>query len=96
MTKEFWKAVAAGILRVLLGAAGGYLVKQGAVTGPQWEIIVGVLATLAVALVWSVIQKYHVDELVGTALRMPEGATREQLQQVREGAATVDVFRPGV
>lgn len=92
MTREFWKGVAAGLIRLLLAGVAGYLVKQGAITGPQWEIIVGLLASVVVAIGWSVIQKYRVDELIATALRMPEGATREQLTQVRSGEATVDVF----
>lgn len=94
MMNEFWKGVFAGLIRLLLAGVAGYLVKQGAITGAQWEIIVGILASVTVSVGWSVIQKYRVDELIGTALRMPQGATREQLTQVSDGAATVDVFRP--
>lgn len=90
---EFWKGVTAGVIRWLLAGVAGYLIKEGAITGPQWDILLGIVAAAVVSLVWGVIQKYKVDELVGTALRMPQGATREQLQQVRDGAATVDVFR---
>lgn len=92
MNTEFWKGVAAGIIRLLLAGVAGYLVKTGAVTSWQWDIIVGALASIVVAVIWSVMQKYGVDQLIGTALRMPSHATREQLMQVSSGEATVDVF----
>lgn len=92
MQREFWKGVAAGMIRIALGSVAGYLIHKGAVTSFQWEIIVGALASFAVASVWSLMQKYGVDDLVKTALRMPANTSPEDLARVRGGQATVDVF----
>jgi hypothetical protein len=71
------------IIRAVLVASGGFLVKQGIVTDAQWQDLVGAILVV-VAVAWSVYQNHQANKakIVSAALGVP-------VQQPLVGVATV-------
>lgn len=84
------QAAAAGLLRHAVALGALFLISKGYVEAETLQVIG--YAVIAVMVIWSVVQKYGVNGLIETALRLPAGASFEDLKRVRAGEATVDVF----
>jgi len=76
-------AVAYGLLRHFIALGSIWLVSKGYVTQPTLDLALYGLA--AAMIVWSVVQKYGVNALIETALRMKPGSTFADLHAVRGG-----------
>jgi hypothetical protein len=83
-------AAAAGLLRHAVALGSLFLISKGYVKAETLQVIG--YGVIAVMVIWSVVQKYGVNGLIETALRLPEGASFDDLKRVRAGEATVDVF----
>lgn len=80
-------AQAAAVARFVITLAAGFLVAKGRIEAPttaQIESLAGAVAGVlgAVSLVWSLLHKSHVDHAITTALDMPSGSTKKDLQVV--------------
>ncbi len=75
MQLEFAKAVVGSLLRWLLAGLSGYLIREGALTEGQVNLLIIGLAGLIVSLVWSLAQKYIGKERLQIALSLPRGST---------------------
>lgn len=83
-------AAAAGLLRHAVALGALFLISKGYVKADTLQVVG--YAVIAVMVIWSVVQKYGVNGLIETALRLPAGASFEDLKRVRSGEATIDVF----
>lgn len=82
------KSILIGILRRLISQALGgvtvYLVKSGAATAGQIEIILAALAGVAIDILWTVGERLLRRWKVERALTLPQGATYEHLKAVAD------------
>jgi len=82
------KNIIGAIVRWLLVAIGGILVKKGIISTAQSTIYVeqalpaAIGAAMAlVALIWAIWQKRHANQKVELALALPAGTTRKTLEK---------------
>lgn len=69
-----------GLLRAVLAGVGGWLISHGIVDAAGWEVVLLGIASGLVALIWTVLNKFHIDSKITKALGLPAGANPEQLK----------------
>lgn len=74
------KLYTTSIIRHLLSGIVGWLVAKDFITGEQGESIIAAIALAVITLAWSLISKYLLNRKIDTALDLPAGASREQLE----------------
>jgi len=78
------KLYVAAAVRHLLSSVLVWLIAKGFITEAQGEQIIAAIALTIVTIAWSLINKYLLNRKIDTALELPAGASREQLEgQVR-------------
>lgn len=82
MTQEFVKALVGSLLRWLLAGIAGYLIREGVLTGGQFEIIVGAAAAAVVSFVWAFVKTSRHVRRLRIALGLPKGSTLRDLKAV--------------
>lgn len=81
---SFIKSLIGGVTRSLLGAPVGWLVAKGYITSSLGsQMIVTATATICL-VIWSLWQKYHVNDKIEIALGLPQGTSRPVLEKVVE------------
>jgi hypothetical protein len=78
------KQIIYGLLRMLLAGAGGWLMKQGIVSGGDFDFLLSGAAALIVASLLSVANKFGVREKIRAALELPGGSRGEDLKLAME------------
>lgn len=82
MDFETIKAVLAGLIRTLLTPLAAFLVSQGYLGDSDAVNLIAILASLVVAVAWSVINKLVTAKTVDVALELPGGSSKETLKDV--------------
>lgn len=82
MDFEIIKNAIAGVIRTLLTPVVTYLVANGYLGDSQAVQLTAILASLAVAVLWSVVSKLLAAKQVEVALELPGGTSKETLKDV--------------
>ncbi len=82
MDFEFIKNAIAGVIRTLLTPVVAYLVSQGYLGDSEAVQLTAILASLIVAVAWSVISKLLAAKEIEVALELPGGSSKETLKDV--------------
>lgn len=82
MDFEVIKNAIAGVIRTLLTPVVTYLVANGYLGDSEAVQLTAILASLAVAVFWSVISKLLAAKQVEVALELPANSSKETLKDV--------------
>lgn len=82
MDFETIKNIVAGLLRTILTPLTAFLVSQGYLGDSEAVQLTAILASLIVAVAWSVISKLIAAKEVEVALELPGGSSKETLKDV--------------
>jgi len=82
MDFETLKTIIAGLLRTLITPLTAYLVSQGYLGDSEAVNLTAILASLIVAVAWSVISKLVAAKTVEVALELPANSSKETLKDV--------------
>ncbi len=82
MDFEIIKNAIAGVIRTLLTPVVTYLVANGYLGDSQAVQLTAILASLAVAVLWSVVSKLLAAKQVEVALELPANSSKETLKDV--------------
>lgn len=82
MDFEIIKNAVAGVIRTLLTPVVAYLVSQGYLGDSEAVQLTAILASLVVAVLWSVISKLIAAKEVEVALELPANSSKETLKDV--------------
>ena len=85
MDFEVIKGIIAGFIRTLLTPVIAYLAANGYLGESDATKLVAIIASLVVAVVWSVFSKLLANKKVEVALELPGGSSKSKLEDVLKG-----------